>query len=113
MEYRVYLLDDSRHIHAAEWFSATEDDDAVLIAQSVHNACCDLFATFEVWRGTEIVAEGDGKREEPALDLRQIVQAHQENVLKLEDRLQRSFDCIDKSRKMLATTEALRAALRP
>jgi len=50
--YRLYYLDDAGRIGLAEWFEATDDDDAVEQAQHLKNGA----RKCEVWRGDCLVA---------------------------------------------------------
>jgi hypothetical protein len=48
MQYRMYLLDEQKHIRVGESFSADGDQEASTIAASVHSACDDTFPAYEV-----------------------------------------------------------------
>jgi len=109
MQYRYYLLDCDDHIKAAETFSAPDDVMARETAKLVYDACDDEFAMYELWRGAEFVAKGsDRANAAGGIGLSDVVSARQENILDLEDRLQRTFACVRRSRKLLETTAALR-----
>jgi hypothetical protein len=110
MIYRFYLLDQDSHIKAAETFSAPDDAGAHEVASLVYGACNDEFGSYELWRGAQRVAGGcDGVNAAGELTLADVILARQENVLDLEDRLQRTFACVRRSRKLLETTAALRS----
>ena len=109
MEYRVYLLDQNNHITAAETFSAADDAEAVEVAVSLHDACSDAFAGVEVWCGPKCVLPAGHERSAPIVPrLEDVVEARQNNVLDLEDRLQRSHATMKRSRKLLAVQARLR-----
>jgi hypothetical protein len=109
MKYRLYLLDENAHFRAGESFSAVGDTEAAEIAAAVYNACADVFDGYELWRGTQCVLQirnclvPDGP-----ITLSDVVAARQENVLDLEERLQRTFACVAASRTLLAATNGLR-----
>ena len=109
MHYRFYLLDQDGHIKAAETFSSPNDSMARETANLAYDACSDEFENYELWRGSERVA-GRCDRANGAGQLRisDVVSARQDNILELEDRLQRTFACVRRSRKLLETTAALR-----
>lgn len=109
MQYRYYLLDGDDHIRAAETFSALDDAVARETAKLVYNGCNDEFERYELWRGGERVTGGSNHADAAGeLRLSDIVAAHQESILDLEDRLQRTFACVRRSRRLLETTAALR-----
>jgi ribosome-binding protein aMBF1 (putative translation factor) len=115
MLYRLYLLKRGR-IRASEIFYAQNDNEAKEIASRVCNACDDSFKQYELWSGTEQitsvrrVAQTVPQRERKSQD---IALAHQEIVLDLEDRLQKSFTSLAASRKLLAASAELRSRVYP
>ena len=109
MQYRYYLLDGDDHIRAAETFSALDDAVARETAKLVYSGCNDEFEKYELWCGGERVARGCNRADAAGeLRLSDIVAARQESILDLEDRLQRTFACVRRSRKLLEATTTLR-----
>ena len=111
MNYRFYLLDGEDRFRAAESFTASGDAEAKQIADDVYAACSDTFDGFELWRGTERIAKGrelDGRAE---ITLQAIVEQREKDALDLEERLQRSFECVRSSRKLIEEALRLRGAL--
>ncbi len=109
MKYRLYLLDENAHFRAGESFSATSDMEAADIAAAVHSACADVFDGYELWRGAHCVLQiRNGLVPAGNVTLSDVVAARQENVLDLEERLQRTFACVSASRTLLAATDGLR-----
>ena len=106
MNYRIYLLDGESHIRAAETFSAGNDVAARELAATVFNACSDAFCNFELWRGPTFVAAGraDGQQE---MNIEEFVAGRQQASVDLEERLQRSFECVARSKRLLEVTTAL------
>lgn len=51
-DYRYYRLDGDGHIHAAEWISAVNDEEAVEQVRAGHPA-----TKCEVWKGSRLVAK--------------------------------------------------------
>lgn len=51
-EYRLYCLDQNRHIAHGEWFEADTDDDAIAIV-----AAKKLGLQCELWSGNRLVAK--------------------------------------------------------
>ena len=109
MNFRFYLLDAASRIRAAESFSAANDAEAAQVALTTYDACSDVFAGYELWRGNACIA-GDARpaRPAPRLNAWTIAVVHQHNVLDLEDRLYRSFACIRESSRLLTVTSQLR-----
>ena len=117
MDYRVYLLDKKFSIRAAENFVARDDGEAVEIASALHDACSDIFASCEVWCGSSLVAklpsaladgqDGAAVSRSVSSEIRLLLPIRQENILDLEDRLQRSFACVRESRRLLHTYSEL------
>jgi hypothetical protein len=109
MRYRLCLLGKSSDIRAAEAFLAEDDVRANEIALSVFSACCDDFDGYEIWNGATMISCGRGPQ--PPGDWRAITQASQREVLDLEDRMQRTFACVSKSRQLLDATARLRTLI--
>jgi hypothetical protein len=109
MEYRVYLLDASNHINAAESFAAANDEEAIEIAASLHEACSDAFDGYEVWREANCISPNGHHRRAPTVSSREeVIEARKHDILDLADRLQRSFPCVGRSKKLLETKFKLR-----
>jgi hypothetical protein len=111
MLYRFYLVDKRGRIRVTEIFYAQNDNEAKDIASRVYNACDDSFRQYELWSGTEqITSVRCGAQTAQQMERRSqdITLAHQEIVLDLEERLQRSFARMAASRKMLEATAELR-----
>jgi hypothetical protein len=106
MNYRFYLLDENEHIRAGESFTASDDAQATEVAAAVHSACSDVFDGYELWRGNARVAKTRRTRHVSS-SAQEIVEARQENVLDLMDRLQRTFTCVRESRRLLQVTSYL------
>lgn len=109
MNYRLYLLGKARHIRSAESFSADDDVHAIGIAESVFSYCCDDYDGYEVWNGMTMVAD-DRTLPGPSCWWA-ITQASQRDVLDLEDRVQRTFASVSKSRELLGAAPRSRAPI--
>lgn len=105
MKYQLYLLNEEARIRAAEAFSALSDREAAEIGGCVHEACSDVFAGFEVWRGPERIRAH--KYVEAPLRLQDVIETRQANILELEERLQRSFGCVARSKRLLEISAQL------
>ena len=106
MDYRIYLMDQEFHIRAAEHFTAPSDAEAIETASALHQACSDTFAWCEVWRGSLLLTKlhADGAEYGDGFDaprVRSLIPVRQENVIQLEERLQRSFACVRESRNLM------------
>jgi|SRR5579875_618880 len=118
MDYRVYLLDQKLSIRAAENFVAHDNLEAVEIATALHEACSDVFACCELWCGSSLIAklppavhqkhDGADLAASVTSEIRLLLPVRQQNVLALEDRLQRSFACVRESHRLLRTYNELR-----
>ena len=106
MSYRVYLLDQSQRIRAAEAFTAPDDREARAIAAALYASCCDVFPGYELWAGPRRIASGqsDGSM----LMSEAVIQRHQGIILDLIDKLQREFVCVNRSQKLLEASAQLR-----
>jgi hypothetical protein len=113
MFYRVYLFDGDGQIRAGESFISDDDVEAAEIAASLHLACADAFAGYELWRGTECVAK---RRTEDIrnfeLKLSALILARQERLLDIEERLQEAFVSVGASERLLRATPELRRKTR-
>jgi hypothetical protein len=108
--YRIYLLDTRGHIDAAASFSVSKDDDAAHVADSVYEASDDVFSGYELWTGGQVISSAQGTRAARANgpDLHDAIRAHQDIVVDLEERLQKGFACVKRSRKLLEAASTLR-----
>ncbi|HET8636222.1 MAG TPA: hypothetical protein VFL96_05180 [Acidobacteriaceae bacterium] len=104
--YRLYFVDKADHFRAAQVFEAPNDTEAVQIAELVHDACSDVAPHFELWRGAHPVATSRGRC--PAPDLGTVIRQRQEQVLDLEDTLQRSHSSLARSSKLIDRSATLR-----
>jgi hypothetical protein len=107
--YRLYFVDKADHFRAAQVFEAASDIEAVQIAELVHDACSDVAPRFELWCGAAPVATSRGRR--PAPDLATVIRERQQQVLDLEDIVQRSYSSLAHSRKLMERSAALRRQL--
>ena len=117
MEYRFFLLDKADHFRVAVPFIAQDDREAREIALFVGNAVADKFDGYELWRGSVCVTKHRPLHlSERPLSAAEIAQERQMQILDLEDSLQRSFECVRDSRRLLQTMTGmvfdLRAASR-
>lgn len=108
MQYRFYLLDEHAHVRAGESFAAADDRDATNVAAWVHFACNDVFSGYELWRGTKrLSAVNAAFHDADMFDLESVAGQRQENILDLEDQLQRTFLCVNQSRRLLEMSARL------
>lgn len=108
MIYRVYLLQATDQILAAETLSATDDHEAIAIAATVHDACSDACGGYEVWRGAERIAGTHaGRISARSTTLADLTERHQQSVIDLEERMQRTFSILAKSRRLLQVQQAM------
>jgi hypothetical protein len=112
MHYRFYLIDEDDHIKATETFSAQDDIIARETVNLVYDACNDEFDGYELGRSGERIA-GCSHRADAVgkIKLSDVVSARQENILDLEGRLQRTFACVRRIRKLWETATALRGRM--
>jgi len=109
MNFRIYLLDATSRIRAAESFSAHDDSEAAGIALATYDACSDVFEGYELWCGSTCIARRARKGiDRPRLNAWSMAMMRQDDVLDLEDRLHRSFACIRESTRLLTVSSQLR-----
>jgi hypothetical protein len=101
MRYDLRLLDRDARVGAAESFSAPDNVAAAQVGALVRECCSDVFAGYEVWRGSECIARTIKGRKVTPED---VVLARQENILDLEDRLQTTFACVRRSKMLMQIT---------
>jgi hypothetical protein len=109
--YRLYLLGIDGQIGAAESFSAEADAQAWAIARSIQEASNDVFTGYELWTGTKrIVAQPIDAAAGAETDRRVhgMIQAHQDTIADLEEKLDRAFACVRRSRKLVEAATKLR-----
>lgn len=107
--YRIYLLDASGVAEAAEFFYAHNDDEAIEVAASVHEAASDTFQDYELWHGDGRIASDHQRRDgRPKRGFEDAIQCHQDTIVDLEERLQEAFACVKRSRKLFEIAAKLR-----
>src|SRR5262249_1906339 len=110
--YRLYLLDEARHVKAAENFAAPDDVAALEIACSLHSACWDIFPACDVWHGPKHVgALPRGDSPSAALLAGDADCAQQTRLLALVEGLQPGLVLARTSRGLVAATVLLRSFL--
>jgi hypothetical protein len=106
--YRIYLFDKNSQIQAAESFFASRHAEAAAVAAAVQDACSDVSSDYELWcDGEHLLLHGDDSQ--TAREHEATIEAHQDMVLDLEDKLHTSFACVRRSRKLQAALVQLRA----
>jgi hypothetical protein len=104
--YRIYLLDENASIEAAEFYTAKDDTEATEIAASLHASCSDAFRSYELWHGRERIAQCVTDRgADPDIAA---LHKYQDVILGLEKRLEKSFACLKRSRKLAEAARQLR-----
>jgi hypothetical protein len=109
MEYRVYLIGSDDHIRAGESFSAADDLEAEEVAFALFEGCSTSFRGLELWKGQDVLLrrKSDGLPR-PTLNLQELIDRRQESVVRLEEALSRSFECVRQSRQLMATLDQIR-----
>jgi hypothetical protein len=106
--YRLYLLDTDSTIAAAEVFAAQDDTEAIEVAATVHEATSDIFVGYELWRHVErVVPDHHGSNGGLKRSFEDAVQLHQHMVTDLVERLQKTFACVNRSKKLVELTTKL------
>jgi len=107
--YRIYFLDAQNGIMAAEFFSASGDRAAAQVAALVHDASSDVSTGYELWREADRIASGRHAPQAAAGPKHEdVIQAHQDIIVDLEERVQRAFACVARSRKLVETAAKVR-----
>ena len=110
--YRLFFLDRNGAIQAREEFAAASDDDALILASVVWEACSETYSGYELWSfARRVVSAPDGIGMIPPPRLDELDVERQERVLALEEMIQRSRWRVAKSEKLLQSVDALRARL--
>lgn len=110
MSYRLYLLSTSGGIVAGESFGADNDSDAIAMAVTVYSSCRDEISGYELWKSFTKIADHRSLAE--ALPWWAVTQVRQRELLDLEDRMQSTFVCLQRSRRLLQASAALRDSSR-
>jgi hypothetical protein len=108
--YRIYLLDMNGDIDAAESFSTSTDDEAADVASLVYEASNDVFSGYEIWDGRKCIVSMQSPRANryKRRNFDAAVERHQDTVLELEEKLEKAFACVKRSRKLLQATARIR-----
>src|SRR5262249_50467036 len=110
--FRLYFVNESAMIVAAEGFSAENDVDALAVARLLTDACSDECCGFELWETERLVAKQRLRDAGPAMLLSEISARMQESVLEREEAIRNSRWQIAQSRKLLARIAELRGTTR-
>jgi hypothetical protein len=108
VNYRVYLLQIDNHIQAAESFSARDDREAEEVALALYGNCSTSFHAIELWQGPQLIMRRTGDITRPTVNLLELIERRQESVVKLEEVLAGSFECIRQSRQLMAALDEIR-----
>jgi hypothetical protein len=109
-EYTVGLIDNRGEFKGR--IDAGSDIEALRICFTIHDACSDLYESFELWDGPRLIAKSYDARsvrrhnERPSLTLKE-----QLSAVRTEEILLDSSRAIATSRKLLEAMSRLRAAL--
>jgi hypothetical protein len=102
--YRVYFRNQHAFIVGRDDFVAVDDEDAVVIAKTLADACSDLCARFELWQSKRRV---DASPEQTIPNANEIAARVQNIVLERELALRDSKWVIAESARLLKETERL------
>jgi hypothetical protein len=100
--YRVYFRNQHKFIIGRDDFLAFDDDDAMVIAKTLADACSDLCTDFELWQGAQRV---DTSQTIP--NANEIAARIQDIVLERELVLRNTEWVVADSRRLLEMTERL------
>jgi hypothetical protein len=106
MEYRLYLLDAKHHIVATHGFIANDDISARETGSIVFDACEDVLAGYEVWRGAQIIATDLDRRLTRRPAFAEMRKDHQDMVCQYEEIMCDSFDVVRRSEQLSALLAA-------
>jgi hypothetical protein len=102
--YRVYLRNQHAFIIGRDDFLAVDDEDAVVIAKTLADACSDLCADFEIWQSARRV---DTSPEQTIPNANEIAARVQDIVLERELVLRHTQWVVAESRRLLEETQRL------
>jgi hypothetical protein len=110
--YRIYFLNGSGGIEAADTVDVENDATATIMADHLQEALSEAYAGYEVWEGARQVAvRRDRTAPQPPQCLAEITERMQQSVLDREEYLRNSRLTLMQSRKLLQRIEALRARI--
>jgi hypothetical protein len=108
--YRIYFLNDSGGIEAADTIGVDNDASAVTMADQLHEALSEAYAGYEVWQEARQVAVRKNRASpRPPQCLDEVTETMQQSLLEREEYLRDSRLTLMQSRKLLQRIEALRA----
>jgi hypothetical protein len=109
MNYRVYLIGADDRIKASESFCVEDDKAAQEVALALHENCSSSFQGIELWRGpTMVMRRTETRAPRPLVNIRKLQDKRQEIVLRLEEMLERSFECVRQSKQLMLELEKVR-----
>jgi hypothetical protein len=108
--YRIYFLNNSGGIEAADTIEVDNDATAVTMADHLQEALSEVYAGCEVWQESRQVAvRRDRAAPVPPQCLSEITEIMQQSLLDREEYLRNSRLTLMQSRKLLLRIAALRA----
>jgi hypothetical protein len=106
--YRLYFLNETGSIIAAEVYDARTDDEARAIGAVLVDACSDMARGYEVWQVNRRIARHADCDPSLVERARQLLRQREEHLLQLEERLRDSRWRIAKSKRLLDRINGLR-----
>jgi hypothetical protein len=107
--YRIYFLNESGGIEAADTIEVDSDSVAVTMADDLQEALSEAYAGYEVWQEVrQVAARRDRKAPRPPQCLAEVTERMQQSLLDREEYLRNSRLTLRESRKLLQRIEALR-----
>jgi hypothetical protein len=107
-EYRIDFYGQSGAIHGRSDLAADDDRNAMVIAELLCEACSDICATFELYRGAIRVDTSFSRMPQPTMSAAQIKAATQESLLRSEEAIRDSGWAVARSHRLLERIDTLR-----
>lgn len=109
MRYRVFFRNGSGgRIEGRDDFMAADDQEAMVLARLIFEACSDACSEFELWDGTRLVGGPQSRPSPLQLSTAAVNEEMQRSLIEREEAIQSSEWAIGKSRRLLGTVEHLK-----
>jgi hypothetical protein len=106
--YRLCFRNRRGALQGVHDFEADDDTTAIVMAGLLHETCCDMCDTYELWQGSDLIYAPYNGRRPTIHSAAQLSAALQESLVRSEELMQQSRWAIAKSKRLLERMKAHR-----
>jgi len=111
--YRLYFLSSRGDIRNVDEFDVASDNDALILADLLHDAVRDIYAGWELWEGSRVLFRCPNEAARRPYVSKPITAQMQASVLRREEILLESQSAFARSRRLVERIRELRETVGP